>query len=291
MLQALALLVAVSAPSDLATKLAEAIANEDSSTAINVYVGTFPSNVRPEIPLPTGTLIGASQLQRDNGPFGVVRAETYFYEVAGSGVDVESSYQRELLRDGWIAANTQRLQARFSTAGGFNVEETQSLPRHLYCNSDRTASIEEHMPASPPQLVVVSYTRGVEAGAACTIMAMMSSATRASPPPLPTINAPPNVTMRTPQAPFFMAASASEVSVTGKISIAPLADGFAKQITAAGWTSDSPAQSATAYAQTFHMMSGGSTYELLLTVVDSGKPGTYNARLSVSDSDVSQGNF
>jgi hypothetical protein len=285
MLQTLALLIAVNTPSDLTTKLAEAIANEGAGIGVRLYVGTFPSSRKPEIPLPVATLLGTTERDPNTNLDGFVPTDTYFYEAAGSADDVESSYRRELLRDGWIHASPERVQTRLFKPEGFNVEQMPSPLRQTYCNADRTASIEEHRLESLPEILVISYTQGIDAGGTCAMMAMMNS-TAHSTPLLPAINAPPNVTMTTPQVRFFMTMRTSEASITGNVSIATLAYGFSKQIMAAGWTSDAPAQSPTAYAQTFHMMNGEGRYELVLTIVDLGNPGAYYARLSLSKNDA-----
>jgi hypothetical protein len=285
MFHELAFIVAALTQVEIATKLAQAIANEAGPQPAAVYVGTYPPSGAPTIPLPSGTLLGsleATHPSDDASSF--VRAmggrDTYFFEIPENGADAEASYRRQIAGSGWTDMSLGKTSPWQNNSNGGFVVELSSVPETaMYCSADRSALISEGRPTSMPDVIVIGYERGPLAGMICSFTAMQERL--APPPPLPSLDAPEGMTMKRGDDDQFGMVSQSSAFITGPLSITAVGEHFAKKVVAAGWSANVPAKSATVYAQTFQRTYKGLNYQLVLTLAATAKPQTYNGEIRV----------
>src|SRR5579884_2797866 len=157
MLHALAfsLLLGAAAPSNqaaLATKLAEAIANEHGFTSAKVYVGALPPGKAVSAPLPTAfTLLGSVVQTAPAGGGQLAQwaalatpSTTLFYELPADSQSAMDAYKRRIAQAGFHEnAFMQRFASLAEPKGGFatSVVPNAMIPQG-YCNGGNTAMLE-----------------------------------------------------------------------------------------------------------------------------------------------------
>lgn len=289
MFHALILAAVTSTNAQLAATLASAIANQASAIRADVYVGALPPGPAPDLPLPHGTLVG-SVVERDASGDTTVSALVgssveYFYELDAAGM---TSYKARLENEGWRASAlfAKVLKKLSPSGGGFAVQPPAVEKPTAFCSKDQRESIEVQRLNEPSSVIEIETMHGFAAMGMCALAPAISALSPVvSPPPLPLLNAPLATTMhKTGALPFQLGGSSAIINST-----APLPEigaSFAKQIVAAGWRADAPAQGPTAYAQTFHELYHGHNFELVLTLIGSGKPGTFDGEMRAHDVDA-----
>lgn len=294
---AFSLIMAAASPANqvtLATKLAQAIANMDNNGgASKVYVGALPAGKAFSVPLPLnailiGSVAVAQPANSSTFMFGI-RDTAAFFELSGDTSQDLELYGRRIAQAGWREnAFMQRMEAYSSDRkGGFAVSPPAppAYPK-AFCNGTNTAILYIKRLPNMPNVVAVSSADGVAATAFCAMGAMAKSMpVPPSPPPMPTLSAVQGATLESNENAMAMPVSESQATLTTSLPLTSVAGNFASQITGAGWSADAPASSATAYVQTFRMTRGGQHYQMVLSIVSTGKPQNYTAALSETDID------
>ncbi len=276
----------------MATKLARAIANEQGVVSATVYVGQLPPGTKPAIPLPDGTLLGseverAPREVRLRTAFGSMMGSpvTYFYEFS-AGAAGTAAYEKRLSSAGWSESTfVHRMQNAVSPEGGFAVTKLHLPVRRMFCNKGGDAYIMVQPISGMPGVLGISSSKGKPAKIVCAMSTMMDSAApQTSPPPLPKISAPQDAILGDDSEHIGeLLETNSSALLSTSAPLATVGADIARQITASGWAADPPAQSLTAYAQTFHRLSSGHTFQLVLTIIGTGKAGKYAAQMHIDD--------
>jgi hypothetical protein len=269
----------------LATKLAQAVATEQGSSPVKVYVGALPARAAFPAPLPKGTLLGSIARTMPGMAFGGGTLITAYFEV--SRQDAADAYEKQLASAGFRESQARRVMPALDTQGGFAVQERLQPSRHrIYCNQ-KDSMLEVSTVQGSAQVLSVTSASGGMATAMCSFFSAFnaSGSPPPSPPPLPTLNAPANVQMRAANGFGFLLSPSSDASLTTQAPVATVGAAFAQQLASAGWSGDTPAQSASAYVQMFHFMHNGRHYQAVLSIVSAGKPQRYDANLRETDLD------
>ncbi len=273
----------------LAVKLAQAIASSRGLTEAKVYVGTLPPGVKVPAPLPKFTLLGsvvriatAEAIGSAMGP-----STTFYYELPPDGAAALDTYEKQLAASGWKStALLKRLENQIAPNGGFAVTRIRPQLPNVYCNGRGGVFSVTRLRSLP--FIALDFAGGPEVSAFCAMSSAFSAMPTPEPAPqLPTLEAPPNVTMQSRLAlPFMESSTQSEASITTTEPLATIGTAFAQQLTKAGWSADDPAQSSTAYVQTFHMTKEGRHYYATLSLLSSGKAQHYDATLKAVNLDA-----
>jgi hypothetical protein len=274
----------------LATKLAQAIASEHGVTSAKIYVGTLPPGKSISAPLPTGfTLLGSVVETRPRGgdDSSTTETTTAYYEVPANAQTALDAYKHRVAQAGWRESTFMRRFAWITQPkGGFAITppRTATMPSG-YCNGSNSTVLTVQRLRGTPDVVAISSAGGQVAAAFCAMAAMAKAmpSPPPSPPPLPTLNAAQGVTMQRNNDFAGLFENRSSARITTSLTPASVGQNFATQLTAAGWVADGPAQSATAYVQTFMKTVNGRQYQAVLTIVSAGKPQQYIATLNERD--------
>jgi hypothetical protein len=281
----------VSNQAALATKLAQAVASGHGDASAKVYVGALPPGVKIAAPLPQFTLLGSVvKTPSVSDGFSARNQTVVYYELPANAQGALDAYQRRLTAAGWKhSVFFKRFQAVVSPNGGFAVTRPNPEMPDMYCNASTILSTTRLR--SMPNVLELSYGGGMEGASLCAVSAAMNAMPTPPPPPaLPTLKAPANVTME-PSSRFTGAFSSgtaqSDAAITSSLPLAKIGSDFAGQLTAAGWTADGAAQSATTYAQTFRMTSNkGRHLFAVLTLLSTGQLQHYLATVKAVDLDA-----
>jgi hypothetical protein len=294
---AFSLTLAAASPANqtaLATKLAEAIASERGFRTAKVYVGGLPPGAAITAPVPTFTLLGsvvetppasgdASQWQ----PM-AMRSTTLYYELPQNASDAIAAYMQRVTKAGW---HENALMQRFAAEvpnGGFAITPRMPTMPHAYCAGGNKAMLAIERLRSMPSIAAITVASGPEAVAFCAMNAMANAmpSPPPSPPPLPTLRASQGVTMEPSDSAFHRLLNNSDAAITTSLPLSTVGADFAQQFTAGGWSADPPAQSATAYVQTFRTTIKGRHYQSVLSLISTGKADHYMASLEEHDVDA-----
>lgn len=119
-----------------------------------------------------------------------------------------------------------------------------------------------------PQAVAISALGGLDAGLWCSRFNAVPIPP--SPPPFPTLHPPANSRVGVDVVGTTTVGGSEEALVTAE-PIAVAGEGLARQLAAAGWSADAPARSSMAYLQTFRRTQRGLQYEVVLSLVRTGR--------------------
>jgi hypothetical protein len=273
----------------LAVKLAQAIAGTHGRTAAKIYVGALPPGAKITVPLPKFTLLGSvvetPSAEGEALPMG--SSTTFYYELPPNGENALDAYQKQLSDAGWkSSAFFKRIQNQIAPNGGFAVTRVRPRLPAVYC--DGRGGVVSITRARPSQFIGLEFTSSSEASAFCVMSAALNAMPSPAPAPqLPTLEAPPNVTMQSRlTVPFMESSAQSEASITSTEPLATMGPAFAQQLVKVGWSADDAAQSSTAYVQTFHMTKNGQHYYAVLSLLGSGKTQHYDATLRAVNLDA-----
>lgn len=278
----------------LAVKLAEAIASTRGRSEAKVYVGSLPPGVKVPMPLPKFTLLGSvvQTAPPEAEGFPVGSTSTIYYELPANGSSALDSYEHQLAATGWKPSSFfKRVESQVAPNGGFAVNRPQLQLPTFYCNG-HDGFLAVSRVRTLPQFVSLEFVDGSGVSTLCAMSTALNAMPSPAPTPqLPTLEAPPNVTMQSRLTlPFIESSTQSEAGITSSESLGTIGAAFAQQFTKAGWTADDAAQSSTAYVQTFHMTKTGQHYYAVLSLVASGKPQHYDATLKAVNLDARSSN-
>lgn len=266
-----------------ATKLAQAIATGRGFSAAQVYVGKLPPGKTFGAPLPRFPLVGS--VVQDSGPRSGI---TVYYDLPTPESSALDAYGKQLQQSGWKeSATVQRLAQSETSRGGFAV--TPRVPAvfpHMYCKAGAGVLMLQRLQGMP--VIALTTSTSAESAMFCTMADAVAQMIPPSPPPLPSLKAPANVTME--EKTQTWSGQSSDALLTTSQPIANVGAQFAQQFASAGWTPDAPAQSAAGYLQTFRLVRKDHRYQAILTLVSSGKRGQYDASLEERDLDAKDEN-
>ncbi|HTU69171.1 MAG TPA: hypothetical protein VMF11_02530 [Candidatus Baltobacteraceae bacterium] len=234
-----------------------------------VYVGTLPADM-PKVPLPSATIVGSVHQSLESP----VTVDTYnLYYNAGAGT--LKAYGAALIAAGW------KEQPFPTNAGGF-VSSTGPQTA-IYCKANAPLITAQTGAADPQDLRVSISEQGTTGDLICgrnPLMALVSSALRS---PLPKLQAPVGVRMSVSQIGFPSGQSAAYIH--NGSSAGALLDGFANQMTAAGWQAGTKSSGTSLASQTFQKVDAKNTpWRCVISVVAiDGKPGEFVAFISTAD--------
>lgn len=287
---------AQSTAATLATKLAQAIASERGGNA-TVFVGSLPPRETISAPLPKYTLLGSvvESPRLEAQALGIpgamtalldgTQATSLYYELPAGSQDAQGAYEKTLTASGWHQAQFfQDFASRLQQRGGFQATPEPSSQTQMFCGTTGMLSV-----ARPPsmQVLVVTVTTGKLNSMACAMGSALEGMPTPPPaPPLPSLHAANGIQIEPSNAIAGIFASRSVATITSTSPLATIGASFAEQIAAASWTADQPAQSPTAYVQTFRMTSQGRHYQAVLILISLGTSQRYDARLTMRDLDA-----
>jgi len=213
------------ARSDLSAfaRLARMMATNGQPESVAVFVGKAPPELDGTVPLPAGRLIGSTSSKPSPASQpGNAGVDTLYYELAESQL---SAYLGGLAKTGWINWLPMRQQSGFTA-----VSRDRTLL--AYCKSGFPRI--DLWTRSDSNYVVLNVSRGV---------------TKAECPPQPFAGPPqvwalpqlrlPGTSPKPGWGSFGATAQGSSASFDSSVAVAELLDGFAVQMTKAGWTSAS----------------------------------------------------
>ncbi len=268
----------------LATKLAQAIASDQRFMQSKVYVGALPPGAALRAPLPDYPILGSVVQTASNARLGSEPTTTVYYEAADANRAL-AVYQKRLVSAGWRPFRLfDALEQQHS--GGFDVSGAGAPMPGMYCEPNGGVAATTRV-YGMSGVFAVAFGAGRQGVAMCAMNAAFSATPSPPPlPPIPTLRAPANVTMESAGASISVRSeSNSDALLTTASPIGSVGAAFAQQVISAHWAADAPAQSTSAYVQTFHSMSNGRHYQAVLTLITAGKTQQYDASFRVRDLD------
>lgn len=276
MLQALTLTLsfatAMPAPNqtELAARLAAAIANQNGFHAATVYVGSLPPNLSITAALPSFTLRGSLVQKPDQASRLVVTpsvasttqtqwqpitSSTLFYEIPTHEPGALARYEESLAHRGWHD---------FALMPIFQYGDKRQ--NRFYCSSMGFLQISEFR--ALPNTIAITTSIGSNAAMWCKMMSMVPIPPSA--PPFPTLRAPRNARVGVDVVGTTTVGVLEEALVTTR-PVAAVGNGFAHQLMTKGWSANPPAITTTGYLQTFNLKQHGLNYQIVLALVRTGR--------------------
>jgi hypothetical protein len=232
-----------------------------ASGTAEVFIGKLPADV-PNIPLPAAPVVGSVH-QSVESPIAVDTYNLYYNAQPGTW----DAYGAALIAAGWTK---QALLSR----GGFVASTGRKIS--IYCK-EHAPMITAQMGEDPEDLRVSITKRGGTADIVCGKNPLVGLVSNALQSPLPELHAPDGVRMMVSQIPVPNAQSAAYI-FNGSSSGA-LLDGFAAQMTAAGWRASAQSSGPAVVSQTFQKVDEkNATWQCVISIYAvSGKPGEFVA--------------
>ena len=251
-------------------ELLDRLASVNGGTGAKVFVGALPPRM-PNVPLPAGRIVGSiSRSFKSPAPVG---SEVQIYYDAEPGAF--DAYGAALRAAGWKAGVTP-----FGMHGGF-VDPGRPL-FGTYCSPDGTVVTESAAPINHRDLRVSIQHRPQRETSPCDFPAAIEMLA-ARQTPLPDLAAPPGTKMQI--SPAGNPDGASGAFITGASSAQTLAESFAAQFVAAGWTRSGTAENAQIASQSFRKTDAKQqVWQAVITVYAIGSTaGSYIAFLDVTN--------
>ena len=272
---ALALMSAVPALAQTtdSDKLLQRLATPQSGVTAQVFVGKLPTDM-PKIPLPDASIIGSVR-RRNERQNGLPDSYELFYDAVPQTM---AAYQATLMAAGWTPRQT---------AGGF--VPSKGLDFAFYCKA--SSSVIMIRTGEEPGDVRISVMSPNDGSGFCDTAALARVITSGMEPALPSLHAPPGITMSVPNIDTPNGRSAAYIQ--NGSSAGSLLDAFAKQMIACGWQAGEKSTGTAIAAQAFQRFDDKKTLWRALIAVNaiSGKPGDFAAYVEASHGEGPTGNF
>lgn len=277
-------LAAAMAASDIPAALVQRIVSGGYGSA-RIYVAQKPPDL-PAVPLPAATLLGGVEREptpqqsreRHGTPLSLVSdalsSTTLYYDAADRTATVDA-YTAALTKAGWKRPAVPIARGGFSALGG--------LPQ-TWCAPDAHHAVTLAQPSADTRAIDVTVQHGSNGPVALCNLGSFTQ-TMASQlggdDVLPAFTAPPDVTVQR-EVPFASPSATTRARLTSNLALPAIFDGFARQLTAAGWSAGPVAATASARVQTFTKVVGDRPLTAALTIYAVG-PQSFIGLVDASD--------
>jgi hypothetical protein len=261
-------LCAVAQTTDEETVLLDRIAARSGGTA-QVLVGKVPSDM-PKVPLPAATIVGSVH-ETIETPIAADSYDLYY----NAQPDTLKTYEAALVAAGWT-------NHPFPLTGGGGFVSSTGPTTAIYCK-EHAPLVTAQVGTDPTDFRVSISASGGAADMVCGSNPLFSMMKNTLQSPLPPLRAPDGVQMSV--SPIALPNGQSAAYIHNGSSTAALLDGFAAQLTAAGWQAGAKSTGATIVSQTFQKLDEKKAPWVCVVSIYAidGKPGEFAAFIDTAN--------